>query len=493
MTTLIASLFGTIRDFFTLVAPLIIAGIEEGIELTRDEIDRCRQAFIVILILLVGTPVIIVPLAGLLPWMWLRNLVLYILVISLTGSILFFSWRFVNLVSVIGLVFNPAGGKGVSERWKKTVERTIKFIFGILAWEATLPLYVMIVPIRRNPSVFLVFMAATFILAMGSYAWGIGTERGKKFVLGAVITIMAAATLFLLFPGLGRSIQYQFFSPIGLEMKKSTWSYLQGLEKDDAKAYQAQLDQLARDRKIYGQTAEIEQREQKLLQWKEAREQKYKAIRPGVEIPKIEGARKINTSSSFFWFLLAIVVPGVYFLIRRRWGWVIFILMLLIIVTGFKVTHSSGGKQGGQSVYVLETPDPPCTVEQIDGGVKVTFSASTPSLIPTGFMVEPGQKVRFVASGRYYWDPNAPEKLVSPNGASWTPRRAGAPYQFPIRNAPIASLIGCVGNKLFFIGEYKEITFTEGGEVKLGLNERQGSGCYKDNRGTITVSIGLVS
>lgn len=150
--------------------------------------------------------------------------------------------------------------------------------------------------------------------------------------------------------------------------------------------------------------------------------------------------------------------------------------------------------------YFLEMPDPPCTVDSVAGGVKVTFDATTSSIIHTGVVAGPGETIEFVstvptARGKYLWDPKVPrEAWVGPNGASWTPREnASNPRQFPLPDSPIASVIGYVRGQPFFIGSYREVTFERGGEIKLGLNERQRVGCYGDNKGKISVSISSTS
>lgn len=484
----------SIRAFINL-----LVAIARGVErLTEEEIREARQALIRVTVFLVITPLVIIPIVGFLPWMWVKNFILYILVLALGGSVFYFSRHFFNLVSIVGLVFNPAGGKGVSGRWEKTVEWTVRFILGILTWEAALALYAMVIPIHRAPSLIFIFLTGALVLAMGGYAWGKtkGAERAKNLVLGFAVVVMLASTIFFLFPGLVRSIQYQFFSPMGLETQESSWDYLKGLEKEDADWYENQLNQLARDRKMVGRTDEIRNdeirnRERQLWEWKEAREQEYQALRPGVKLPEVK--LRTNTTSFYFWFLLIIGVLLAFPLVRRRWGWVVFILVVFLLMTGLRATKSSSSGGGQTYSCALETPNPPHTVEPFDGGVKVTFDASVPSLIPTGFTVEPGQKIRFISSGRYRWDAKVPEPWVGPAGASWTPKRATDSYQFPLKGAPIASVIGYVSGAPFFIGECQEVTFARGGEIKLGLNERQGRTCYQDNRERISVSLGLVS
>jgi M6 family metalloprotease-like protein len=105
--------------------------------------------------------------------------------------------------------------------------------------------------------------------------------------------------------------------------------------------------------------------------------------------------------------------------------------------------------------------------------------------------VPPNSIVTLSADGRITWDPNVSEPTVGPQGASWTPSRVGAPWEFLLPNDPIAGLIGQIGAGAFFIGTSRTTTSTTGGRLQLGLNERWKQGCWDDNSGSFNVQVSV--
>ena len=105
-------------------------------------------------------------------------------------------------------------------------------------------------------------------------------------------------------------------------------------------------------------------------------------------------------------------------------------------------------------------------------------------------MLEPGDKVVFDATGKILWDAALrSEKEVGPEGASWTPSRAGGSNQFLLVDFPIAALMGQVGDTVFGIGKHAEITIKERGVLHLGMNERWRKDCWDDNQGSFQVHV----
>jgi hypothetical protein len=107
----------------------------------------------------------------------------------------------------------------------------------------------------------------------------------------------------------------------------------------------------------------------------------------------------------------------------------------------------------------------------------------------TGISVKAGARLRITASGQILWDPAVREPTVGPEGASWTPDNVASPEEFLFQQSPIASLIGQVGGKMFWIGASQEITAPASGELKLAMNERWVVGAWDDNQGSWSIVV----
>lgn len=107
----------------------------------------------------------------------------------------------------------------------------------------------------------------------------------------------------------------------------------------------------------------------------------------------------------------------------------------------------------------------------------------------TGIHVTAGEHLHITASGQITWDPTVREPTVGPEGASWTPDNVASPEDFLFQQSPIASLIGEVGDTMFWIGASQEITAPASGELKLAMNERWVAGSWDDNRGSWAIVV----
>ncbi len=107
----------------------------------------------------------------------------------------------------------------------------------------------------------------------------------------------------------------------------------------------------------------------------------------------------------------------------------------------------------------------------------------------TGIHVTAGERLRITASGQILWDPTVREPTVGPEGASWTPDNVASPDEFLFQQSPIASLIGEVGGKMFWVGSSQEITAPASGELKLAMNERWVDGAWDDNQGSWAIVV----
>jgi hypothetical protein len=127
-----------------------------------------------------------------------------------------------------------------------------------------------------------------------------------------------------------------------------------------------------------------------------------------------------------------------------------------------------------------------CTLALLKSGL----DAAHPGWTNTGIGIRVGDRVNFHATGRIVWDPNVPrESEVGPDGASWTPKRTTAPTQFLLLNAPIASLIGRIGDEVFPIGSDRVMSAGASGQLLLGINERQCPNCWNDKSGSLKITI----
>jgi hypothetical protein len=107
----------------------------------------------------------------------------------------------------------------------------------------------------------------------------------------------------------------------------------------------------------------------------------------------------------------------------------------------------------------------------------------------TGIEVTAGERLRISASGQILWDPTVREPTVGPEGASWTPDNVASPDEFLFQQSPIASLIGEVNGKMFWIGASQDITAPASGELKLAMNERWVAGSWDDNQGSWSIVV----
>jgi hypothetical protein len=107
----------------------------------------------------------------------------------------------------------------------------------------------------------------------------------------------------------------------------------------------------------------------------------------------------------------------------------------------------------------------------------------------TGIRVTAGERLRISASGQILWDPTVREPTVGPEGASWTPDNVASPDEFLFQQSPIASLIGEVGETMFWIGATQEITAPASGELKVAMNERWLDDAWDDNQGSWAIVV----
>jgi hypothetical protein len=141
------------------------------------------------------------------------------------------------------------------------------------------------------------------------------------------------------------------------------------------------------------------------------------------------------------------------------------------------------------------------TVSQYAPAPTLDCSASSHSLsvegnhpywTDTGLVVQASERLHITATGEITWDPTVPEPTVGPDGASWTPSGVSNPSQFLLPDAPIASLIGKIGDSVFPIGSDRTVTAPASGELSLGMNERWMPGCWDDNSGSWQVTVEVV-
>jgi ketosteroid isomerase-like protein len=109
----------------------------------------------------------------------------------------------------------------------------------------------------------------------------------------------------------------------------------------------------------------------------------------------------------------------------------------------------------------------------------------------SGVTVEAGESVTITAEGDYLWDvtlPRAtPEGAKNKSGQTYPASHAFNPSQFPIPDAPIASVIAMIGDGKYYVGRQATITSPKGGRIYIGLNDRLGN--YGDNQGTVQITI----
>ena len=542
---LIGDIVGSMVDAVTFVAPRIAFGVQAAANWTVWEIRRGRRALIFVLAFLILMPLVVVPMVSFIATGWFKNFLLYMVVLVLTMSVFFFSARFFNLVSLVGVIFDPTGTKSWNpvDRWWKTIETILRFILGILAWEASFALYCMVVPIDQNRGLLYVFLTAALVLAMGSVGWGFKSQWAKKFVMFGSIVLMALATVFFFFPWTGQSLQRRALStdlfisrvldPRGYSFDKSFEEHLRWSEDYESTSYRDELEDLERDIEREGRTVGNKTREQDLLKRKESLKAEFEGLRspklplvtensPVEGLPEGTGSEFpeededgpgvlaaadatfedlgtpggwLNLHTWYFWFctiIALLLLTSLYASLKGSkdeggWHWtgVIILIVIFLIGTGIKFTFEPTGFPEG----ILVWEDPPRSAEVVHEGITIKFGAAVPSVIPTGVIARPGQTLQFESQGRYLWEEHVKEPWVGPKGASWTPMSVWAPEEFPLPNSPIASVIGWINGRAFYIGDYKKLEVVEEGELFLGLNERQKRGQYHTNKGEITVLI----
>jgi hypothetical protein len=97
--------------------------------------------------------------------------------------------------------------------------------------------------------------------------------------------------------------------------------------------------------------------------------------------------------------------------------------------------------------------------------------------VDTGIDVVAGQVLGISASGE--WS-NAPRLAVGPQGFK--------PYEGTVlAGAPVAALIGRLGDRLFLVGAAWKGEAPGAGRLYLGINDLPGS--YRDNQGALSVEV----
>lgn len=118
--------------------------------------------------------------------------------------------------------------------------------------------------------------------------------------------------------------------------------------------------------------------------------------------------------------------------------------------------------------------------EPIKVNVKVSADNSSNGWTNSGWVVQKGQKIRIVGSGRVSLGGG---RFATPGGIASLPDTAKL-----IANQPTGALIAVVGddnNDFIFVGDSREFTATRDGALFLGVNE----GNLEDNSGTFDVRI----
>jgi len=110
----------------------------------------------------------------------------------------------------------------------------------------------------------------------------------------------------------------------------------------------------------------------------------------------------------------------------------------------------------------------------------------------SGVTVKSGESVMITADGDYLWDPTLPR--ATPEGAkkigsgkTYPASSVFNPSQFPLQEAPVASVIAMIGDSKYYVGKQATITPAKGGRIYIGLNDRLGN--YDDNQGTVQITI----
>jgi hypothetical protein len=133
-------------------------------------------------------------------------------------------------------------------------------------------------------------------------------------------------------------------------------------------------------------------------------------------------------------------------------------------------------------VSAIQTPDNPVPAkpEPIKVSVKVSADNSSNGWTNSGWVVQKGQKIRIIGSGRVSLGEN---RFATPGGVASLPDTGKL-----MPNQATGALIAVVGddnNEFIFVGDSREFIATRDGALFLGVNE----GNLNDNSGAFDVRI----
>jgi hypothetical protein len=110
----------------------------------------------------------------------------------------------------------------------------------------------------------------------------------------------------------------------------------------------------------------------------------------------------------------------------------------------------------------------------------------------TGLMVKTGEVVQITASGRVTWDPspNNQQGTVGPDGYGRASNMKNKPWEFPVQDAGVGSLIMKIGDTTYPAGENARVISSRSGTVEFMVNDQPA--WLFDNAGSFGVRAQIV-